>query len=762
MMRGGGNSAIEKVHPEEHVTDEVKALGSPRAASPPGAAPVGSFSPSLTPSAASSAAGVPPYGSGREVMCYVLFLVVFVIVTAYNQGTASTYYYTNTIHQAVVGTPFRSSTDGTASPSSPPTALPPANSLSSAQREGLLLTFGTMQTIPDVWDWLQGPLVTTLYPPPSLAGGVTLTNARIGGVRLRQVRVQPNSCRVQDEYTNLISYCFGTLSPATESNFGFGPIQNSLNVSHASAGVFAKSYFGPSPTYNDLMQCIQSCAVSVGSLYGLDKARYAAEYNNECSLSCTCFYSDSANCKLGNSDAPKPVYTYMWSPAVADAIDGVLGPIPGSGYVVDLPVNGTSAHGIVQLLRDNQFLDVATRALVVEFAVFNPYLQLFDMVTGVIEFPPTGGVVAAMRSSALNVYGYGPDSGGRVFFEVALALGVVGYAGEILYQLYRRRPTEYITSSGWTQLHVVNMALFVTAITLRLVAIHAVYGSDTVNLNTASPTHLFLYLTSLANLGTLERTINAVNAVLSWLTLLKYTQISRRMYTLVQVLSQAMTDLVSCILLFFICLLGYAQAGFLAFSTTAPGFRTFGQSVVTVLEALTFRLDYTELVQANAALAPVYFISFYILLVLVVVNVFIAVLQDAFATVQKQQATALMTKEAAIRFPFASGVWSTLRFHCKRQWTSIKYGASAAAKLPMPTAAKHGRNDDSADFGGTAGQLHPYMAMEMQALSEKLSTMMRAHDEKRNKLDNIEAMLRSIEDTCMELKMEKDKLTASL
>ncbi|KAF0775265.1 hypothetical protein AaE_001035, partial [Aphanomyces astaci] len=578
-----------------------------------------------------------PYGSGREVVCYVMFLVAFVIVTVYNQGTMSTFYYTDTIRRAIVETPFSSSVGTLAQVQ---TALPLANNNNNAvppAAQSPPLTFDTMQTIPDV----------------------------------------------QDEYVNLISYCFGPLSAATESSRGFGPVQNSLNVSHVSAGVFAKSFFGPSPTYNDLMQCIQSCAVSVGSLYGLDKAQYAAEYTNECSLSCTCFYSDggNANCKVASATAPPSLqYMYTWTEAVADTIDGLLGPIPGSGYVVDLPANGTNAQNILQTLRANHFLDVATRAVVIEFAVFNPYLQLFDMVTGVVEFPPTGGTVATMRSSVLNVYGYGPSTGAKVFFEVALALAVTCYAGEILVQVYRRPVMEYLSSSGWTQLHGVNIALFITVITLRLVAINAVYGNNntaTINLNTAAPTDLFRYLTSLAKMKDLERSINAVNATLMWLGLLKYTQVRGTtqfqspfiLFPIERIAGyrQAMADLLSCVVLFFICLVGYAQAGFLAFSTTAPSFRTFGQSVVSVLEALTFRLDYAELVHANAAIAPVYFVSFYIVLVLVVVNIFVAILQDAFTTVHKQQ-TALKTKQPAVRFPFATGVWPTVVFYIKRQW----------------------------------------------------------------------------------------------
>ncbi|KAF0682845.1 Aste57867_25068 [Aphanomyces stellatus] len=722
-MLSGSNNTLEKVHPE--AAGMAKAPATARVASPP--------------TAKRPSDVAPPYGSGREAACFLVFLVLFLVVTAYNHSPTTTFFFGESVRRAVAGTLFPSG-DGS----------------------GIAIAYDSMQTIPDVWNWVQGPLVQTLYSiriaSPATNGSnttssqtVALANVRVGGVRLRQIRVAPNSCTVQDEYSPLVAYCYGPLTYSTESSAGFGPVQNSYNVSHAAAYVFASTYFGPSPTYANLMTCISACGVSVGSIYGLDKARYKLEYSNECSLSCTCFYS-GASCAAPPGGTPAPLYTYTWTPPVEPSLMGLFGDIPGSGFVIDLPPNATAAIAAVQQLQRQNFLDVGSRALVVEFAVFNPTLQLVDNVQLVVEFPPTGGVAPSMTASILDLSAYSSSAGGKVFFEAALVVCVVIYAGEILVRVYRHNPATLSTGyfdSGWNQLHGVNIALFVAVITLRLLAINLMYGSGAVNIVTATnPTDVFAYLRALATLSVQERSINAVNAVLIWLGLLKYTQMSRRMYFVVRMLCLAVTDLLSAILLFFICLLGYAQAGFLAFSTDAPAFRTFGQSLVSVFQALTFRFDYHDLVQANPGLAPVYLITFYILLVLVCVNIFVAVLHDAFTTAHKQQSASSTTL-----FPFAHGLAATLSFWLKREWVAIKFGRAAAAKLEMDVPKKPLRQANPSD--DMAGTLHPYMAMEMQALSEKLTLMMKAHDDKRGKLDGIESMLRAIEDTCMELKVDK-------
>ncbi|RHY75689.1 hypothetical protein DYB30_002762 [Aphanomyces astaci] len=102
---------------------------------------------------------------------------------------------------------------------------------------------------------------------------------------------------------------------------------------------------------------------------------------------------------------------------------------------------------------------------------------------------------------------------------------------------------------------------------------------------------------------------------------------------------------------------------------------------------LRFRYDAHRQVRAVHLIAPAYFVFFYIVLVLVVVNIFVAILQDAFTTAHKKQ-TALKTKQPAVGFPFAAGVWPTVVFYIKRQWVAVKYGAGADAKLAMPSDTK--------------------------------------------------------------------------
>ncbi|KDO30717.1 hypothetical protein SPRG_04619 [Saprolegnia parasitica CBS 223.65] len=704
MRRTSNHTAVEKIHPEEQIR----------------AVELAAAAPTRTPSASRlRTPGGKAYGSMREAVCYLTFLVVFGIVTVYNRGTSSMFYYSDSVARAVGDTSFPSGDDSNVD-----------------------ISLAGVETLGDVWNWLQGPVANTFFP--TTASPVLGANQVIGNVRLRQVRVKPNSCSPQSQYATLVSYCYGALSPSSESTVGFGPVLNSDGVSAYAAYTFASTYFGASKSYAQLLQCISGCEIAVGGLYGIDKARYAAAYTNTCSLSCTCFYS-GGNCVAPSSSAPSPVYIYNWTSSdvtQSNALQGLFGSIPGSGFVVDLPTNVTDARLVLRALKSAKYIDIATRAVVLEAAIFNPYLELFNLVTVVLELPPTGGVYTSFTSSVVELSAYSSSAAGKIFFEGLLVIGVVLYTLELLFGMLRHSPRKYF-SSFWNIAHGINIALFIAVITLRLAAINSVYGA-TIDWSTIDTASVLSKLHFLSTLGRQERSVNAMNALLTWAVVFKYAQMSQSMFLLLRVLAKASADLWSFLLLFCICLLGYAQAGFVAFSTQAPSFHTFGQGLVTLIEALRFRLDYAELAAANAGFAPVFFASFYMLVILIALNVFAAILHEAYATMDKD----LVYKYA---FPFPHGVLAAVGFTLQRTFVAIKYGREAANAMMQ----QHAAAPPAAvlDRSLKKGDVHPWMMMEMQALTEKVQGMLSANDEKKAQFETMEAMLRAIEDTCMELKV---------
>ena len=65
----------------------------------------------------------------------------------------------------------------------------------------------------------------------------------------------------------------------------------------------------------------------------------------------------------------------------------------GRGYAQSLGNTEEGAHEILEELIEFDWLDDYTRAVVLEFNVYNPHVNLFSLVTVLCEFPSLGAAL---------------------------------------------------------------------------------------------------------------------------------------------------------------------------------------------------------------------------------------------------------------------------------------------------------------------------------------------------------------------------------
>lgn len=75
----------------------------------------------------------------------------------------------------------------------------------------------------------------------------------------------------------------------------------------------------------------------------------------------------------------------------------------GGGYVAELGSSSFQAHRLVTQLVENNWIDYYTRAVFLEFTIYNPGLNLFAFVNYLMEFPPTGAVFPSERIYSFQV-----------------------------------------------------------------------------------------------------------------------------------------------------------------------------------------------------------------------------------------------------------------------------------------------------------------------------------------------------------------------
>src|SRR5690606_10344932 len=131
---------------------------------------------------------------------------------------------------------------------------------------------------------------------------------------------------------------------------------------------------------------------------------------------------------------------------------------------------------------------------------------------------------------------------------------------------------------------------------------------------------------------------NAVAGIIfiSWVKIFKYVSFNKTMTQLSLTLSRCAKDVAGFAIMFFIVFLAYAQLGYLIFGTQVQGFSTFAQSIFTLFRIVLGDFDFEAIETANRVLGPIFFLTYVFFVFFVLLNMFIAIINDTYGEIKAE------------------------------------------------------------------------------------------------------------------------------
>jgi len=125
-----------------------------------------------------------------------------------------------------------------------------------------------------------------------------------------------------------------------------------------------------------------------------------------------------------------------------------------------------------------------------------------------------------------------------------------------------------------------------------------------------------------------------VNGFLLFIKLFKYFGFAPRLLFIVAIIKKSWIDVIIFLIAFLIIMLGFALMGYIAFCSDVYAFRSFGNSFGNLLQYVVADMDLEALMKSNRFIGNFYYIMWCLLMIMVLSNVFIAILCDAYSEVQ--------------------------------------------------------------------------------------------------------------------------------
>jgi len=453
-----------------------------------------------------------------------------------------------------------------------------------AYNEKVFLDIATPE---EMFEWMYGPLLDGLYPltlynglpvPDELKGYVMIYNKVIGKIRLRQLRVR------EGEGCALL----------------------------ATTGVTDSSR-------TDLY--VDSCYPSY-SFDARSNASYGPAYLQVPGTGFT--YSSAEENKL------------------SDDIMGEVATYDGSGFVRDLDNRNRTAYlQALGELRSNLWVDRQTRAVIVSLNLYNGNYNYYCVSQYLLEYSAGGTIIPSATNNVISrdiftsEYFQYPDLVSKAIPEAITYACALLFLGGFLRRLYRaRRVTgtfRVVLRDMWSLLDIIFISVLLVTIGLRLN-----YYAMEERQNFDPFLEDYQEMSKIASAYSLTFVLESSTVFICVVKSLKFFSLQKDLKLLQMTLGQAVKDLLVFVAMTVILFVGFVVMGLNIFGMQAPSYSTIVNTLGTLFLILLGEFDYAEMNAVSRLWAIIFFIIFVLFMFFVVLNIFLAILNDAYTVVHTQ------------------------------------------------------------------------------------------------------------------------------
>jgi hypothetical protein len=548
--------------------------------------------------------------------------------------------------------------------------------------------FSSITTTDEWWSWVQGPVTLTMTGAHGMSKAVDFGGSEQGekggnaggafvlhgGWRLRQSRVGAN--------------CYDSLSPMIYGkSIKNDPKKKLENVYGVYNRMFCYSKQPYGPLFNQTDQTIVSVkhitenVVNNQSVYTTTVTEHKITKMTETPDASTialkyASYNPFKESIKPNIDDPDTIawlkaFLFYPAPTVVQSIENsYMGPYKdyrnpdyfdtdsrngqfsdygGSGYVLELPANLSSASVAYRLqkLKENNWIDQQTRSVVARANFYNVNKGQWAVVDALTEWDQSGKIKTLFKTTAIMTDQYATANG-----KLGVLLSVVVFLGALsfLYQQvnywkvvhrklvsdtrietiqYMKEASCPVTmawlSSVWT---LIELGVLVPCLIARVLDIVLLINSKR---NFPLGINYYRNLTYLAWLYEDKLAIDSLGYVFAFLKLFKYFAMHIKLQIIAVTISKASNLIVSWCVLFGSLFLSLAVVAHQTWGRQLEDFQSIAGSLRTMLYVMLGNIPYTKMYKLKPTFTPAFTVFFYVTINYVLLNLLVAILDYQYS-----------------------------------------------------------------------------------------------------------------------------------
>ncbi|KAF6734274.1 Polycystic kidney disease protein 1-like 2 [Oryzias melastigma] len=299
---------------------------------------------------------------------------------------------------------------------------------------------------------------------------------------------------------------------------------------------------------------------------------------------------------------------------------GKTGFYRGGGFAVELGPDLSNASSTLEYLFENKWLDMYTRAIFVEFTVYNANVNLFCIITLLMETTAVGVFQFYSELQSIRLY---QSTDGLFFFVMAaeiIYLLFILYYMFLQAKLMRLQRWDYFRNKlNLLELSIILLSMSAVAIFIRRTLLG---NRDVAYYQTHKDQFASFYDTATA-----DQQLQYLIAFLVLLATVKCWNLLRlnpKMNLLTAALQRAWTDISSFLLIFGVLFVAYSVTSNLIYGWKLSSYKTFSDSLLTVISLQAGIFNYDEVLNGDPVLGGLLVGSCVVFMTFVLLNLLIS------------------------------------------------------------------------------------------------------------------------------------------
>jgi hypothetical protein len=303
----------------------------------------------------------------------------------------------------------------------------------------------------------------------------------------------------------------------------------------------------------------------------------------------------------------------------------------GSGYVANLGYDQETAYTVIADLHSNGWIDVQTRAVFVEFTVYNANTNLFGIITIFTEFLPSSGTVTKVDFQASRFYLH--LNGGETLAHVLVIFFMLYFLFREGKLVYKQRLAYFKGFWNW-----IETVLVISEFALIVIFLARLYEVDRNLLQLRENPNDYVGFQYAGQADSFMTFVLGVLVFFYTIRFLRILRFNKNFLVIGKTLSRIMGPILNFCIPFIFGFFAFALFAYSVFSSELEDYSSFIRTMVTQFSMTLGDFDFEALFMVNPVLATLYFFAFIGLNVMVLMNMFIAIINDSYADIQEETA----------------------------------------------------------------------------------------------------------------------------